>query len=85
MVRVALVANEDVVRVTPQSEHAVPATFRTWTEAIAYCKTKGYDIFDEEVAQSQAKAEGEVIEELLNSMKVEDHQGEKPDGEGSDG
>jgi len=75
MTKVALVANEDVVRVTPQSENAVPATFRTWTEAVAYCEEKRYTIHNESEANEFCLKELEALE-----VKDDEEQG----GEGSD-
>lgn len=81
MTRVALVATEDVVRVTPQSEHAVPATFRTWCEAVAYCNEKDYTIHNIEEASAFCEAEMAALEEkpLIPADDVDDQGGEGSD------
>ena len=92
MTRVALVASQDLVRVTPQSEHAIPASFKTWTEAVAYCKSKKYTIFNEVEAESNCHKELEGIEAEVARLKennealgeVERMEAEAQGGEGSD-
>lgn len=57
MAKVVLVEGANLVRVTPQSEDAVGASFPTWTEAMAYCKAKKYDVGNEEVAEERCQQE----------------------------
>ena len=87
MIKVALVESYNVVRVTPQTESAVPATFNTWTEAMAYCKSKKYVVSNETDAERRCQEEMEAREG--NRMehtggRVEAFDPEQQGGEGSD-
>lgn len=77
MTRVAIVANGDVVRVTAQSEHAVEASFKTWTEAVAYCKGKEYEIFNQSEADEYCALELEILEEAAKEGEEGKEEGEE--------
>lgn len=90
MTSVALVESHNVVRVTPQSEGAVPASFSTWTEAMAYCKAKKYRVFNEVEAEKRCLKEMDERETARQKgnnealAEVERLEAEAQGGEGSD-
>ena len=77
MAKVVLVQGVDLIRVTPQSEDAVGASFPTWTEAMAYCKTKKYVVMNEEVAEE--RCQGEMDARDANRHDIDDQGGEGTD------